>query len=64
MHKMGMAAEMIDKLVCPIGLTAIRDKAPAAIAASVAAQVLMVREQLQSITVHDSQITSGQARHG
>ena len=37
----------IDKLVCPIGLTAIRDKAPAAIAASVAAQVLMVREQLK-----------------
>jgi xanthine dehydrogenase accessory factor len=44
MQKMGMAAEIVDKLVCPIGLTAIRDKAPAAIAASVAAQVLMARE--------------------
>jgi len=44
MRKMGMAAEIVDKLVCPIGLTAIRDKAPAVIAASVAAQVLMARE--------------------
>jgi xanthine dehydrogenase accessory factor len=48
MHKMGMAVETIDKLVCPIGLTAIRDKAPAAIAASVAAQVLMVRDETQA----------------
>ena len=64
MHKMGMAADVVGTLVCPIGLTAIRDKAPAAIAASVVAQVLMVREQLQSATVHDSQITSGQARRG
>ena len=40
---------MVGKLVCPIGLTAIRDKAPAAIAASVAAQVLIVREQIQSV---------------
>jgi len=64
MHKMGMAADMVGKLVCPIGLTAIRDKAPAAIAASVAAQVLMVREQIQSVTAHASEITSGRARHG
>jgi len=64
MQKMGMAADVVGKLVCPIGLTMIRDKAPAAIAASVAAQVLVVRERLQSITVLDSQITSGQARHG
>ena len=64
MHKMGMAAEVVGALVCPIGLTAIHNKAPAAIAASVAAQVLMVREQLQSITAGNSQITPGQARHG
>ena len=44
MHKMGMAADAIGKLICPIGLTSIRDKAPVAIAASIAAQVLMVRE--------------------
>ena len=38
---MGITADVVGKLVCPIGLTAIRDKAPAAIAASVAAQVLI-----------------------
>jgi xanthine dehydrogenase accessory factor len=43
MQKMGVAADVVDKLVCPIGLTAIKDKAPAAIAASIAAQVLMAR---------------------
>jgi len=46
MQKMGMAVDVVDKLVCPIGLTAIKDKAPAAIAASVAAQVLMAREDV------------------
>jgi xanthine dehydrogenase accessory factor len=64
MHKMGIAADVVGKLVCPIGLTTIRDKAPAAIAASVAAQVLMVREQGQSVTASDSQVTSGRVRHG
>jgi len=44
MRKMGVAADAVDKLVCPIGLTAIKDKAPVAIAASIAAQVLMARE--------------------
>ena len=64
MHKMGMPAETVGKLVCPIGLTAIRNKAPAAIAASVAAQVLVVREQIQSVAVRDSQGGSSQVRHG
>ena len=41
MRKMGMADGAVDRLVCPIGLTTITDKAPAAIAASVAAQVLI-----------------------
>jgi xanthine dehydrogenase accessory factor len=44
MRKMGMAVDLVESLVCPIGLTTIRDKAPAAIAASVAAQVLIARE--------------------
>ena len=44
MRKMGMAEDDVDKLVCPIGLTDIKDKAPAAIAASVVAQVLIARE--------------------
>ena len=39
-----MADATVNRLVCPIGLTTIQDKAPAAIAASVAAQVLIARE--------------------
>ena len=46
MSKIGIARERIDRLVCPIGLTEITDKAPAAIAASVAAQLLIVRDSL------------------
>ena len=61
MHKMGMAAA-VDKLVCPIGLTAIKDKAPAAIAASSAAQVLMAREA--TLAVANTETTQGRARHG
>jgi xanthine dehydrogenase accessory factor len=63
MHKMGMEADLVDRLVCPIGLTAIKDKAPAAIAASVAAQVLMVREALSSAS-KISDPKPGRARHG
>jgi xanthine dehydrogenase accessory factor len=46
MTKMGIAREKIDRLVCPIGLTEIADKAPAAIAASITAQLLIVRDAL------------------
>jgi xanthine dehydrogenase accessory factor len=63
MQKMGMAADVVGKLVCPIGLTTIRDKAPAAIAASVAAQVLMAREAATAAaTNHNTQ--PGRAHHG
>jgi xanthine dehydrogenase accessory factor len=61
MHKMGMPADRVDKLVCPIGLTAIKDKAPPAIAASIAAQVLMVREAV--LTANTAETTRGRA-HG
>jgi xanthine dehydrogenase accessory factor len=44
MTKMGIAAQAIERLVCPIGLTEIRDKAPAAIAAATAAQLLIRRD--------------------
>jgi xanthine dehydrogenase accessory factor len=64
MRKMGMAAERIDRLVCPIGLTAIRDKAPAAIAAAVVAQVLMAREETQSTASRTFVCEAEQARHG
>jgi xanthine dehydrogenase accessory factor len=62
MQKMGMAADVVDKLVCPIGLTAIRNKAPAAIAASIAAQVLMAREAVSAAN-KTSATKPGRARH-
>ena len=65
MHKMGMADDAIDRLVCPIGLTTIRDKAPAVIAASVVTQVLMRREELQAKATNSAAANSppGRARH-
>jgi len=65
MHKMSMAPDAIGKLICPIGLTAILDKTPSAIAASVAAQVLVARDTLRAgaAVVEDSDTRSGRA-HG
>jgi xanthine dehydrogenase accessory factor len=63
MQKMGMAADAAGKLVCPIGLTTIRDKAPAAIAASVAAQVLVAREAVLA-AAKNNDTKQGRARHG
>jgi xanthine dehydrogenase accessory factor len=66
MHKMGMAADAIDRLVCPIGLTTIRDKAPAVIAASVVTQVLMRRQEVQAeaTSTRDANPGPGRAHHG
>jgi xanthine dehydrogenase accessory factor len=66
MHKMGMAADAIERLVCPIGLTTIRDKAPAVIAASVVTQVLMRREAVQAELANSADANSrpGRTRHG
>jgi xanthine dehydrogenase accessory factor len=44
--KRGVRREAIDRLVCPIGLPGLRDKRPAVIAASVAAQLLQVAAAL------------------
>jgi xanthine dehydrogenase accessory factor len=63
MQKMGMAADPIGKLICPIGLTTIKDKAPAAIAASVAAQVLTAREAVLGVALA-SDTQPGRAHHG
>jgi xanthine dehydrogenase accessory factor len=65
MRRMGMADEIVDSLVCPIGLTKIADKAPAAIAASTAAQLLIVREERAAATrtTADGGSRKG-ARHG
>jgi xanthine/CO dehydrogenase XdhC/CoxF family maturation factor len=66
MHKMGMAGDAIEQLVCPIGLATIRDKAPAVIAASVVTQVLMRREEMhaQAANSADANSQPGRARHG
>jgi xanthine dehydrogenase accessory factor len=61
MHKMGMPPDLVEGLVCPIGLTTIRDKAPAAIAASVAAQVLIAREAASAAV---SPAARGRVGHG
>lgn len=42
----GIAQSAIDRVNCPIGLAGIRGKQPAIIAASVAAQLLVVRERM------------------
>jgi xanthine dehydrogenase accessory factor len=62
MRRMGMAAALVDRLVCPIGLTEIKDKAPAAIAAGIAAQVLVARDAQQA-RAHEPQ-GAAQVRHG
>jgi xanthine dehydrogenase accessory factor len=62
MRKIGLASELVDSLVCPIGLTGIADKAPAAIAASVVAQLLIRRD---AIAVRQVSPAAGEkARHG
>ena len=45
-RQMGVARRDIERLVCPIGMTEIKGKEPAVIAAALAAQLLMVSEQV------------------
>jgi xanthine dehydrogenase accessory factor len=45
-RQMGVAESDIDRLVCPIGIPEIKGKEPAVIAAALAAQLLMVSEQI------------------
>jgi xanthine dehydrogenase accessory factor len=56
MHKLGMTDAMIDRLICPIGLTEIRDKAPAAIAAAIVAQLLIQRDALAQSASESEQV--------
>ncbi|KLK92694.1 XdhC protein [Microvirga vignae] len=46
-RELGLPQERIASLVCPIGVSGITDKEPAVIAASVAVQLLQVRERRQ-----------------
>jgi xanthine dehydrogenase accessory factor len=62
MRKIGVAGELVDNLVCPIGLTEIADKTPAAIAASVVAQLLIRRDAIAARQV--SPAAGEKARHG
>jgi xanthine dehydrogenase accessory factor len=66
MSKLGIAKTDTDRLICPIGLTEIRDKAPAAIAASIVAQLLIVRERgvlPMAGDDHGSRQQTGSKRH-
>ncbi len=44
-RQLGIPDRELDRLVCPIGITEIKGKEPAVIAAALTAQLLMVREQ-------------------
>ena len=48
----GFSSETMARLICPIGVVGISGKEPAMIAASVTAQLLVVREQCLSQTGH------------
>ncbi len=47
-RQQGMPQELIDSLVCPIGVNGINGKKPAEIAVAVAAEILKLRERAQS----------------
>ena len=46
MRAAGLSEAALDRLVCPIGVPGLESKDPAVIAASTAAQLLIVREKL------------------
>jgi xanthine dehydrogenase accessory factor len=65
LRKLGLAEEDIAGLICPIGLTDIKDKSPAAIAASIVAQVLIARDNAQAIRRAPARPLAGDGRrHG
>lgn len=63
LEKLGLAPGDIDRLVCPIGLSDIHDKAPAAIAASIVAQLLIARESPEAIRL-PAGLMASDVRHG
>ena len=50
LREIGLGDDDLAPLICPIGLTEIRDKAPAAIAAAIAAQLLIRRDAVAPAT--------------
>jgi xanthine dehydrogenase accessory factor len=63
MRKLGVAEAAIGRLICPIGLTEIRDKAPVAIAAGIAVQFLIVRDRASQTASGDTHGTSDLVGH-
>jgi xanthine dehydrogenase accessory factor len=64
LRQIGLAGDDIDRLICPIGLTEIRDKAPAAIAAAIAAQLLIRREAVaEAIEAVPGRVEAAGASH-
>lgn len=62
LRQIGLGDDDIAGLICPIGLTDIRDKAPAAIAAAIAAQLLIRRDAVAaaaSPAEHTAAVPSG-----
>jgi xanthine dehydrogenase accessory factor len=49
LRKLGLAEDDIARLICPIGITHIKDKSPAAIAASIVAQALIARDNADAV---------------
>jgi xanthine dehydrogenase accessory factor len=49
LRKLGLGEEDVARLICPIGITHIKDKSPAAIAASIAAQALIARDNADAV---------------
>jgi xanthine dehydrogenase accessory factor len=58
LRERGIANARIDAMVCPIGLPGIADKAPAVIAASVAAQLLTVWEAFEHDAASHPEVSS------
>jgi xanthine dehydrogenase accessory factor len=51
-RQMGISESQLDRLICPIGIPQLKGKEPAVIAAALAAQLLLLREQ--AVLTHDS----------
>jgi xanthine dehydrogenase accessory factor len=63
LRKDGIAPALIEKLVCPIGVTGIESKAPAAIAIAVAAQLLQTLHAPRVVNTPRAGIASIAVRH-
>jgi xanthine dehydrogenase accessory factor len=64
LRQLGLPREDIARLICPIGLTEIHDKSPAAIAASITVQLLIRREAVSAtIATVPGRVSAAGASH-